>query len=276
MSPAPSRDLGQAWHAYPTRGSAITELDSRVHVWRVRLDGLENHRVEALSEDERERAERLALPEDRRRFVAGRAVLRAILADALDLPPPQDGSPAGAGLVFGYAAAGKPYLVDDRQLRFNLSHSGAFCVIAVTRSGDVGIDVERLRPVGDPQGIARRAFTEAERAALLGCPPADREALFYRIWTRKEALLKAMGLGLPALGDPDAAALASGGAAWIVTLLPHLDGYAAALARPRGAHGLKLWSWPNAADMRGRERRARPRRLSGSPLPSPLRFEVCP
>ena len=202
MMPESHHDQATAWHPY-TVETAVIQIDSRIHVWRVGLDDVEARIADALSDDELARADRFCRLEDRRRFIATRGVLRTILADLLECG--QD--PKGRALRFGYGPAGKPVLLDDPLLHFNVSHSEDLAVIAVTRAGEVGIDIERQRRMNDMDQIARVVFNEAERAAMLGCPAMMRESVFYRIWTRKEALLKAMGNGLPALGDPDAAAL---------------------------------------------------------------------
>jgi 4'-phosphopantetheinyl transferase len=198
--------------------------------------------------------------------------LRRILADLLDLPD----QPSGQGLRFGYGPSGKPFLLDDPKLRFNLSHSEDMAVFAVTRAGEVGIDIERRRPMADMDAIARVAFSDAERNALMGCPTDGRETMFYRIWTRKEAHLKAIGTGLSALGNPEAVSIAPGNSAWFQSTLPHIDGYVASLVRPRGAHGLRLWSWPNAIGMRSAERRAKLRLMPASKTVFPHRLESRP
>ena len=271
MRPEPHRERADVWHDYRADRASFGDADARIHVWRVGLDDPAEPDCSVLSDDERARAERFSRPLDRRRFVAARATLRAILADMLEL----DAS-ARPALRFGYRAAGKPFLVDHPTLHFNVSHSEDLALVAATRAGEIGVDIERQRPMDDMDTIARVAFSDSERAALIGCPSGARSAVFYRIWTRKEALLKALGAGLPALSDPDAASLGGAATRWLVTALPHLDGYVASLARPRTAHGMTLWSWPNAAALRSVERRARPRTAPVA-LPSPLpRWELCP
>lgn len=247
----------EVWHPYRPGLASFAALDTGVHVWRVGLDAVPAQAGEVLSADERDRAQRFARLQDRQRFVAGRAVLRSILAEVLDIP-------SGAPLRFGDGSAGKPVLRDAPGLHFNLSHSEELAVIAVTRAGEVGIDLERHRPLPDMASVARVLFTEAEQAAMLGCPASAREAVFYRIWTRKEALLKAMGLGIAGL-DPEAVPAGPTGSAWLMTMLPGLDGFTAALARPHRARGLRLWTWPVASTQRD-ERLAALRPASIVPL----------
>src|ERR1700722_17902198 len=98
----------------------------------------------ALSPDEMDRAERYHFDRDRRRFIAGRGLLRSVLGHYLGQQPVQ--------LKFDYGARGKPALAGcdrDEMLHFNLAHSDDLLVLAVTRACPVGIDVERLRPMND-------------------------------------------------------------------------------------------------------------------------------
>jgi 4'-phosphopantetheinyl transferase len=81
-------------------------------------------------------------------------------------------------------------------LYFNLSHSNEYAVIAVSRTGPLGVDIERVRLMPDLEEIAARFFSSAEQAAILRLPAAQRLPAFYRCWTSKEAFIKALGAGL--------------------------------------------------------------------------------
>jgi 4'-phosphopantetheinyl transferase len=81
-------------------------------------------------------------------------------------------------------------------LHFNLAHSGELALLALTRAGEVGVDVERIRPMPDALELAARFFSPREVAALQTVPPDDANAAFFRLWTRKEAWLKATGEGI--------------------------------------------------------------------------------
>jgi len=264
MSPSLDHDRNHTWQLYACYPDDLSDLHSRVHVWRARIDHLPNDLELCLSDEEKARAERFHREEDRNRFIAGRAILRKILADCLD----RADEPSGRMLRFGYGTYGKPFLLDDPQLRFNVSHSEDLIVVAATRAGDVGVDIERQRLMKDMEGVVRLIFNDAERAAIFACPPETRPMVFYRIWTRKEALIKAMGSGLTALSDANGLSLMQASAKWFLMSLPHLDGYLATLARPRTAHGIKLWSWPNAIGMRSGERRKSPRPVPPAPRAS--------
>ncbi len=139
-----------------------------------------------LSTDERQRADRFRFEADRRRYIISHAFLRLHLAAYLDTDPRK--------IAFELGAHGKPYITDTG-LRFNLSHSGDVAAMAFADGMDVGIDVECFRRrLNDPEGIARRFFSETEFQAYLAAQ--NRELTFFRIWTRKEAFIKATGEGM--------------------------------------------------------------------------------
>lgn len=145
-------------------------------------------RVALLSRDERMRAERFRFARDRARFVAGRAALRRILAG--------HGAGFPGELAFVEGAWGKPALAPRSSLRFNLAHSGDRALVAVTCEREVGVDVERVRPIPDVDAVARRVCSAAERVALSRLPKEQRGAAFLRAWVRKESCVKALGVGL--------------------------------------------------------------------------------
>jgi 4'-phosphopantetheinyl transferase len=170
-----------------------------VDLWSVGLDAPAHAGGVVLDAAERARAARFAFERDRRRFVAGRAALRAVLAAYVD-------TPAGA-LAFTVGPHGKPALPGGPPFSFSNSQGCGLCAVGVDR--EVGVDVERLREVPDAASIARSVFTPEERQAWQDAGGGG-GAAFLRVWTRKEAALKAMGVGLGALdhgGAPTAALL---------------------------------------------------------------------
>ncbi len=208
-----------------------------VHVWHADLDRLPEAVLAAsLSADERERGRRFHFERDRRRFVTARGLLRLVLGRYLDMRP--------AGVRFGYGPRGKPFLASADGLRFNVSHSGGLALLAFAWRREVGVDVERLRPVPEAEDIAGRYFSPWEAAELRRLPKGERAAAFFRCWTRKEAFVKATGDGLSrpldgfdvtvAPGEPARLLRVAGepGAAgrfWIEDVSPG-RGFAAALA----------------------------------------------
>jgi 4'-phosphopantetheinyl transferase len=106
---------------------------------------------------------------------------------------------APTALEFRYGTFGKPALSagsGPSDLRFNVSHSEDTALYAVAFGREVGIDVERVRDDIAIDDIAARFLAADEQAALHAVPAAQRPVAFFRIWTRKEAILKARGGGL--------------------------------------------------------------------------------
>ena len=164
---------------------------SAVAIFRVNLhqDPTVLERVsQILSTDERARAARLRYERGSERFIAGRGALRIVLGNALGIAP--------EGVRLRTRPNGKPELNEqDSNIRFNLSHSADLALIAVADGREVGIDVERLRPI-DIDGLAERFFAARECAEIKGLPLDLRMLGFFQCWTRKEAYLKATGEGL--------------------------------------------------------------------------------
>ncbi|RZL94309.1 MAG: 4'-phosphopantetheinyl transferase superfamily protein [Variovorax sp.] len=162
---------------------------ARCLMWRVDLDAEPAPRaVACLSEAEWERARRFVFKRDRQRFVAAHAALRSLLSDRTGVP--------GSLLDFRIGAFGKPALVEPACVHFNLSHSQGVALIAISGDAELGVDVEWLREVPQALDLADHHFTPAERHALAAVAPSARDEAFLRCWTRKEACLKATGMGL--------------------------------------------------------------------------------
>lgn len=164
-----------------------------VHVWRVNVDDvapLLPGMTCILSPEERDRAERFRFPGDWRHFVVRHAGLRLLLGRYLDADP--------AALGFALGPHGKPALVDRGKdaLSFSMSRSGDIVLYAVTRDREVGIDVEWCLRDVDCLDIARQFFSAREAEALSALDHAQRRLRFFRLWTCKEAYLKAVGQGL--------------------------------------------------------------------------------
>ena len=139
-----------------------------------------------LISDEIERAARFRVEGAAQRFVVARAVLRSVLGRFTGIDP--------AAVVFAYGEHGKPHLAAGGP-RFNASDSGDFVVVALA-SAELGVDLEVLRPLARGDRLARRICTERELEAFETISEAERDAAFLRLWTCKEAALKAVGAGL--------------------------------------------------------------------------------
>ncbi len=165
---------------------------SSIHIWQFPLtipDGSLNNFAALLSEDERARAARFRFEKDARRFTVARATIRSILGSYVRTP--------GRDLRFDYSNYGKPALTDaTTDIRFSVSHSGELAMLAVTRSCEVGVDLEAIRDNVEIDKLAERYFSEYEHAFLRKISLDRRLRAFFRCWTSKEAFLKAQGFGL--------------------------------------------------------------------------------
>ncbi len=143
-----------------------------------------NHFASYLTDDETARMGRFVYDKHRFAFLAARGGLRDVLGRLTNVAP--------ADLRFSYGPQGKPALAGGPA--FNLSHSGNLACLAVHSDLQIGVDIEEFRPI--EQGLAERFFSATEIEALATLPEAEKEAGFFRCWTRKEALVKGIGGGL--------------------------------------------------------------------------------
>ncbi len=169
-------------------------IGDEIHVWHAALDRDEKTLAQlesSLSREEKTRADRFHFANDRNRFVAARGQLRELLGKYLRQAP--------ASLEFSYGKHGKPFLPGETassELSFNLSHSASLAVYAIAKGRNLGIDVEHVRPESAGEDIARRFFSAREVSDLQSLPAEARVEGFFHCWTRKEAYLKATGMGL--------------------------------------------------------------------------------
>lgn len=234
----------------PDWALAVDEL----HVWRVPIGPTERELeelAEVLHPEEIARAGRYHFEVDRQRSIVSRGWLRRLLAGYLGCAP--------KSLEFVVGPQGKLSLDRDAgELAFNVSHSHELVLYAVAGGSDLGIDVEHVRPLQDLRAVARRNFTPSENELLTQgeLSPARQLEEFFRLWTRKEAVIKGVGTGL---ATPLAAFDVSshGGvpeswqrvevpppdtSSWLVTELAIDSGYQAALATARQPRTIRYWT----------------------------------
>ncbi|MCU1338105.1 MAG: phosphopantetheine-protein transferase [Bryobacterales bacterium] len=220
-----------------------------IHIWKADLDAIAAQRPgleRTLDPDEIRRAGQYSSAADRDRYILSCAVRRNILARYLRTKPGE--------LEFTYGPNGKPELANGK-LRFNISHSYGLAVCAVSRSLDVGVDVERIR-AGVEEEISGWFFSLRAIRYLEALPQPLRRRTFFQGWTRMEAYGKALGLGLTVnfenvealLGTPDAWFRGAGStpAESVPCRLQDFHprkGYAGALAARGGECKLKYWTW---------------------------------
>ncbi|BAZ44768.1 phosphopantetheine-protein transferase [Chondrocystis sp. NIES-4102] len=164
--------------------------DSQVHVWRANLD-LPTNTIEQLtsylSEDEIARAYKFRFQQHQRRFIAARGILRQILGNYLQISPPN--------LQFEYSDRGKPS-ISNNALQFNVSHSHEYALYGFTYQQAIGVDLEYTRSMPDTLKIAQRFFSPREFKLISDVTSEQQSTTFFKIWTAKEAYLKAVGTGL--------------------------------------------------------------------------------
>ena len=157
----------------------------KVDLWLWRYEPSEAGALTALlSQQERDRAAKFINPEHAARYIFAHGRMRQALAPACGIMAQE--------LVFETGAYGKPGVANGPE--FNLSHSGDMVALAVCPDRPIGVDIERYRPF-DP-GIVVRFFSDHEQRALSNLTGNNLEDAFFRVWTRKEAIIKALGFGL--------------------------------------------------------------------------------
>jgi 4'-phosphopantetheinyl transferase len=160
-----------------------------IHLWQASLAIAAEQAQQfaaLLSADELKRAARLIAAEHQQRFIVARGILRTLLGRYLVCDPRE--------LQFLYTEQGKPFLADT-DLRFNISHSADMAVYAFTRHAEIGVDIEKVEAVFKAD-VAKRFFSNSEYELLTALFGEEQQRGFYRIWARKEALIKGIGEGL--------------------------------------------------------------------------------
>jgi len=186
------------WTNLPLASEASTP---RLQIWRVRLGDLDGDSLDTLRPltvpSEHRRARRYEFDADRRRHLAGRALVRLVLSRHYGRAP--------RDLSITEGPHGKPRLPDvpdgDPTLHFNIAHTDDVVVAAFSRTHPVGIDVEPLNREVDVEALAERVLTDTERQRWRALPAARRRDVFLHLWTCKEAFLKATGQGLQRASD---------------------------------------------------------------------------
>ena len=211
-----------------------------VHVWGASLRNTEADfaaGLELLCEEERARAAKYHFARDRRDFVARRSLLRSILGHYLKTEPSE--------VSLAYELLGKPRLASPDGSppppHFSFSHSRGLAVCAVSRFAPLGVDVEKLRPMPEMDEIGAAFCSVGENAEINAAPPEGKLEVFFRLWTRKEAYLKATGEGIAGnLAQLDCSAAPPG---WSFVPLSPAPGFVGALACASAAIRTHCWQW---------------------------------
>jgi len=172
------------------RSTYIPIPEEQIDVWFADLDAA-SHRNDTfeglLSFDERNRAGKFHADVDRRRFIASRGILRTLLGRYFAIAP--------QSVTFSYGPNGKPAL-PGCELHFNLSHSFGRALFAFGSQSPLGVDLELVRTLPDLVQLGASVFSPTEAKAFATIDAREQPASFFKCWTRKEALIKALGTGL--------------------------------------------------------------------------------
>jgi 4'-phosphopantetheinyl transferase len=228
-----------------------------VHVWAASLE-ITPETSEKFSgflcASEKERARRFKFDVHRNRFIAGRGLLRKMLGRYLNCEPSK--------LEFAYSAQGKPELLGEFSksgFHFNLAHSENAALFAITRIGQIGIDIEHVRAVKNVDDLVARFFCARENKSFQKISDEEKPAAFFNLWTRKEAILKATGEGITRSlnlvevsflpGEPARLVSVSGDSEkatrWILRDLSPAPGFAGALAIQAREIQVRTFLWRN-------------------------------
>ncbi len=231
-------------------------LHNETHIWVADLDQWNLscfETVQALPETEAKKAGRFRFETHKNRFIKGRFMLRSLLGMYLDIDFYDQEFHANR---YGKPAVHKVH--DDKSIHFNISNSENIYVCAFSQNSDIGIDIEKIHDLPDMDRIMAASFSEEEIRKLNSLPEPNRRRTFFKYWARKEALLKAMGVGLSIpldevnilYADNDASRVFTkhNGTEWTLDDIDILDGFASALARKSKQcdDALKIrYYWPN-------------------------------
>ncbi|MHB8139310.1 MAG: 4'-phosphopantetheinyl transferase family protein [Smithellaceae bacterium] len=227
-------------------GNPRLEFDNllnQVHIWAVDLGQWNLHSREALQmlpESERKKTEKLRFEIHQTRYIKGHYLLRLLLGQYLGID--------FYNQEFTVNEYGKPSLqkeIESNSVNFNFSNSENICVYAFTKDGELGIDIEKIHDLPEMDRIVERFFSPNENKIFRSLPEQNRKQSFFKYWARKEALLKAMGLGfsyplnkvdvLLHHKDSSPVVTKNAGIEWTLYDIDSFEGFASALAL-KGVH----------------------------------------
>jgi 4'-phosphopantetheinyl transferase len=161
-----------------------------VLLWTAWLDDLYEGPagLDHLDDEERLRASRFRFEIDRRRFIARRAFRRQVLATHLSVPE--------VAVRFRTGRWGRPEVHSRHGVTFSASHADGLAIVVIATAGTVGVDIERLRPIPGVLDLAAGVLSRREAKHIRTAAAGGPAQAFLRVWTRKEAYAKALGLGL--------------------------------------------------------------------------------
>lgn len=169
------------------RMDIVIPTEGEIHLWPIQYAFLEN-RAWHLSDEEKERQSKFKFNALSKKYAQRTGALRYLLAQYIDVSP--------GGVKFEFNKYGKPYLSGEVALTFNLSHSRDWFCLAIANKAEVGCDIEWIDESIEHDDLIEQYFSKIEQLEYKSFPPAERPGIFFNLWTRKEAFIKAVGQGL--------------------------------------------------------------------------------
>jgi len=184
-------NLKNTWQKTPV---TLSLSKDHVDIWLCdlkQLSGDINIFYSILSDDERQRADKLKVEDKKQQYIITRGALRQRLGLFTNIEPKD--------FVFDYLEHGKPVLINDARyanITFNVSHSHDLALIAIAQNQNIGIDIEKINHESKHDQLVARFFSEAEQTEFQTMAEVNKARAFCACWTRKEAFIKAVGKGV--------------------------------------------------------------------------------
>jgi 4'-phosphopantetheinyl transferase len=166
--------------------------ENEVHIWRYILNEKEYHAEKIsplLSKEEKKRCSEYMNEAEKIRYTCNHRFVRQVLAKYLHVSP--------SHIEFSHAALGKPF-VKNSNLFFNYSYRTTFGMLAISKHSEVGVDIEKMRSLQDLPTFAAFSFSEKEKEMIFKSKGEKLQETLFTFWTFKEAIIKALGVGLNA------------------------------------------------------------------------------
>ena len=170
----------------------MTLKEGELHIWRYTLDEAQYQAEKVLpllSKEEQERCAEYLNEAEKIRYTCNHRFVRQVLAKYLNVEP--------SHITFSKAAMGKPF-IEGSDLFFSYSYRTTFGLLAVAKQKEVGVDIERIKVLQDPPTFASFSFSEKEREIIFKSSEETFQDTLFTFWTFKEAIIKALGVGLNA------------------------------------------------------------------------------
>jgi 4'-phosphopantetheinyl transferase len=168
------------------------DLKKELHIWRYTLneqDYFNELKDPLLSQEEVNRYECYLNESDKIRYICNHRFVRQVLSKYLNELPSQ--------IKFSYSEKGKPF-IKNSDFFFNYSYRSNYCFLAVTKFGEVGVDIEKMKPLQDAPTFISFSFSEKEKKIIYESNTVDFQETLFTFWTYKEAIIKSLGVGLSA------------------------------------------------------------------------------